>query len=803
MTKNPFRYEEYAPGAIKPLGHLKRFLENQARGLTGHRRVLGYPYDGPLWERPVANPHFTEGVPGGEDVPLPGGESPWWPYEQTAYLLDGMLRLSLLVDAPALRAAFERSLRATLRAAAPDGHLGAHLHKTGSEWPMAVFFRAAAAWIDAFGAPEVVAAFARHFESLREKRRKWWGRDLLNLEGMLKIWERTGDPSLRADAVELAKGAFDFKRFRAERRIHEHGVSFSESLKLPAILFRFTGDRAWLRLGRKAVDDAFAENEQPSGALGANEDLSGRDPRQGYETCCTSDLLWSLGWYVEADGSARDADRMEKLAYNALPGAVTKDFTALQYLSAVNQPCATPFSNDSHFNFAEAAWRQYRPDHFPQCCPGNVNRAMPVFAQRLWLRDARTGAPCAMLHGPSALSAAWRGAAFRIESRTDYPFGDEIRFVFRCEAPLEGLPFSFRVPSWCGAASLALNGRALRRRPAAGRVATVRRTWRDGDELLLRLPAEARLRSDRNWHWIERGPLTFAYAVPARETRERPGDRFSPVSVEPAGPFHFAFDLRRLARAPLRAEACPAADPWREPALAIRVPVAEIAEWRSLDQNRFAPGVPLYAHPTGEMREIELVPFATTLARVTTFPDTEARLPCPVVAAYVSDAYPYDPARPLSGQRFEPETAPWGAAEFRRRPIPQRDPDQFFDLGGHFGESKDRLAYLCFRFWAPRAGRAVFALGAANTAAAWRLEPPPAAFAGSQVRGSAGSPRGWKPLGTLDGLHEARMMAPQWFRAPVREGTNWLVVKVATPGRVGEYRREWGAKLDVFLGEKK
>lgn len=777
MIKKYNRFSEYRPGSIRPRGHLKEFLERQAKGLTGNWKRMGYPFDTTLWKAKIADQHFTEGVHHGSDEPVPDKSGVWWPYEQTGYLLDGMLRLSFLVDAPALRAEYERNLRSLLRHAEKNGHLGGNLHSTGSEWPMAVFFKSVIAYIDAFGADDVVEAFHRHYVSLAEARKGWWGRDLLNLEGVLKIYERTGDRKLLDDMVELYPFTFDYKRFRKERRIFEHGVSFAECLKLPAILYAYTGDRKWLALGHKGVEDAWRENGQPSGQISANEFLSGRGPRQAYETCVTADMLWSLGYYVEADGSVRDADRMEALAYNALPGAIKKDFTGHQYLSSVNQVACTPWSNDTHFNYGEAPWRQYRTSHFPQCCSGNVNRAMPNFAFRMWLRDSATGGPCAMLHGPSELSADYHGKPFRFVAETEYPFDETIRYSFHAEKPVE-MPLFLRIPGWARRARLTLNGKPLAIIAKAGTIVRVERRWTDGDTLELLLPAEVELRGDRYWHWFERGPLVYSYAVPSSVTPEFPGDRFSPVSIEPTGPWNYAVDLAALRRRKPVFERRESAYPFETPSSVLRVPVGEIREWQTLDEQRFTPPVPMFTHPTGAKREIELVPFATTLARVTAFPDLEKREPLFVVAAYASDAYDYDPKKPLRKQKAEPETKPWTDLDFRHRPLVQRTPQCFFDLGGHFGANKNKFAYLMFRFWSDKAGLATYSLAASNAVQAFI---------------------GGKEVFLHDGIFEGEMMEPEWFRHRVKKGYNYLLLKLATPGKQGQYRREWGAKLEVFL----
>ena len=43
------------------------------------------------------------------------------------------------------------------------------------------------------------------------------------------------------------------------------------------------------------------------------------------------------------------------------------------------------------------------------------------------------------------------------------------------------------------------------------------------------------------------------------------------------------------------------------------------------------------------------------------------------------------------------------------------------------------------------------------------------------------------------------LMAPFWVKRRVRKGYNYLLLKVATTGtRIGQFRREWGAKVEAF-----
>jgi hypothetical protein len=83
-----------------------------------------------------------------------------------------------------------------------------------------------------------------------------------------------------------------------------------------------------------------------------------------------------------------------------------------------------------------------------------------------------------------------------------------------------------------------------------------------------------------------------------------------------------------------------------------------------------------------------------------------------------------------------------------------------------------------FRFWSDYEEEAVFALGAASSAQGF-------------IKG--------REVFRMEGLNEAELMAPQWFRQPVVKGYNYLLVKVAAANKCNQYRHEWGAKLDVFI----
>lgn len=148
--KNYAKFQEVSLRAIEPEGWLRVYLENQARGLTGHMEAAGLPFDTPGW---ASHKLIDQGKRG------------WVPYEQTAYWTDGAVRLAhLLKDERLLKKAL-KGVEFTLRHPDADGYLGHPLMKPPkpyNRWPHAVFFRALMAHFGVTGDRRILEALRRH-----------------------------------------------------------------------------------------------------------------------------------------------------------------------------------------------------------------------------------------------------------------------------------------------------------------------------------------------------------------------------------------------------------------------------------------------------------------------------------------------------------------------------------------------------------------------------------------------------------------------------------------------------------------
>ena len=169
------------------------------------------------------------------------------------------------------------------------------------------------------------------------------------------------------------------------------------------------------------------------------------------------------------------------------------------------------------------------------CCTCNMHQAWPKFTQHLWMASADDGL-AALAYAPSSVTAkvGSQGDEVHVQEVTSYPFEDEIRFKFSMKKSVK-FPFHLRIPGWCDGAVIRINGNAYDG-SATGHTAIINRKWKDGDEVVLKLPMK--LTASR-WHEnsvaFQRGPLLYALGL-----GERWEDRGDYQEVFPTSPWNYA-----------------------------------------------------------------------------------------------------------------------------------------------------------------------------------------------------------------------------------------------------------------------
>ena len=182
--------------------------------------------------------------------------------------------------------------------------------------------------------------------------------------------------------------------FRYIRRYH--GIGINEWTTSFAVGTLWTGRSEFL-------DNALAWHDyldrvalQPHGAL-VEDELCG--PKGAYrctETCTLAAELWRRIQLFSMVGGGRDADKIERLFFNAGSGMVTRDFTQHVYFQQPNRLSPKSFI----YSWGNPTNCTFQRSHHPLCCTAGVNRIVPLFTQHLWMKSAEGGLT-AVLYAPN------------------------------------------------------------------------------------------------------------------------------------------------------------------------------------------------------------------------------------------------------------------------------------------------------------------------------------------------------------------------------------------------------------------
>jgi DUF1680 family protein len=270
-----------------------------------------------------------------------------------------------------------------------------------------------------------------------------------------------------------------------------------------------TGDAELLSALRRQWENMVAAKMFVNGSLGARwEGEAFGDPYElptdrGYGETCAAIASTQWSWrLLLATGEAKYADLIERQFYNAVLSGVSLDGNKYFYVNALQvREGAIPY--DSRM---PARGRQ---EWFGcSCCPTNLMRT--IAAIHHYVATATDEGVQLHQFAPGEVRAG--GVALRI--RTGYPWDGDVTIEVG-ESPEPEWELAVRVPSWADGAVLEVGGSPVR--TEAGGYARIRRAWRPGDVVALRLPmapravrGHHRVDAVRGSVAIERGPLVYA-----------------------------------------------------------------------------------------------------------------------------------------------------------------------------------------------------------------------------------------------------------------------------------------------------
>ncbi|REE86482.1 DUF1680 family protein [Paenibacillus taihuensis] len=621
---NATAFQALPLGAIKPAGWLRNQLRIQADGLTGHLEE-----------------HWGDVGPGNGWI---GGSGESW--ERGPYYLDGMLPLAYLLEDEKLIAKAQRWVEWSLASQKEDGSFGPEgtiqsvnqdINKKHDWWHYMIMLKVMTQYKEATGDPRIVPFLTKFFGYVRSRI------EAMPLEGWAKargaemllciqwLHRETGEAPLLELADIVAKQTNDwtdiFHDFPYWRKVEEwdwttHVVNVAMGIKTPGIRYELSGAEVERAAVHRGIDSLMTYHGQAHGMFSGDEWLSGTHPSQGVELCAVVEYMYSMEHLTRVFGEGRFGDILEKVAFNALPATISKDWRAHQYDQQVNQVvCNVAPRNWS--NGPEANLFGLEPNF--GCCTANMHQGWPKLTSHLWMSDNRSGlaavsyAPCTVQApvggGASATDAA---ATATLTVSGEYPFRDTVTIDVALDRASADFAISLRIPAWCESPSLTINGVKQELNVVNG-YARVEREWVNGELLTLTLPMEVRTIS-RNLYAIsvERGPLVFALPIQENWQLLTKREMFHDWEVYPGSPWKYGLladnkfeaSLSEVPYQPFDAEHAP---------VRLKATGQLVREWKMEGNNAGTP--PIYPKTAGqELAELTLVPYGSARLRIGEFP---------------------------------------------------------------------------------------------------------------------------------------------------------------------------------------
>lgn len=629
-------------GSVKPEGWLRSQLKAQAEGLTGNLDDFWPDLVNSSWK---------------------GGDGEAW--ERGPYFLDGLVPLAYLLNDAMLIDKVEKWIKPILASSTDTGWYGPLKNK--DRWPLAVSNKVLMQYYEATDDGRALEVLMKYFRYLHDTPPDWPDKDWRGVRAMENavtgywLYRQTKEPWILAVIETIQRNSSDWTTYYekfpwdsaawADRRIPlnwgpvgltAHVVNNAMAIKYPGLWFQQSGDDRYKNAVFEGIQKYDQNHGQAGGRFSGDEHLSGKSPDRGTELCSVVEYMYSLEELFAIFGDNRLADRLELLAFNALPGTTTPDMWAHQYDQQSNQVIINGEKRGWSTNGNYSNIYGLMPNF--GCCLANMHQGWPKFTQSLWMATNDNGL-AAVAYAPSSVTAkVGKNEVVTIHEETNYPFNGLIKLKIGSGKPVR-FALYLRIPGWAENAQITYKEKTITGK--GGSMVKLYARW-DPDEIItLELPMKIRAEERYNKSLsLLRGPLYFSLRMEKDyKSTKLNYDNFGykgsiDWEIIPQSPWNYGLmtnktDLTRgIKVAENEPTIYPFADkgdmiwisdsgkyvPWEKDApVVITTRGMKIPEWTLKDNSADIPPLsPVKPEATNEV--IELVPYGCAKLRITEFP---------------------------------------------------------------------------------------------------------------------------------------------------------------------------------------
>lgn len=498
-------------GSIRPEGWIRKYLELQRDGLTGHLGSIS------AWLNKENNAWYS------------GNGTGDYGWEEVPYWLKGYGDLGYALHDEKIIAETKRWLDKVFQSQQPNGYFGPsvkeniHQENKGTTidlWPNMIMLWCMQSYYEYSGDPRVIPFMTKYFRwqtTIPDDKllKIYWenSRGGDNIYSIYWLYNRTGDSWLLDLATRIHQHTANW--MQDGKLPNWHNVNIAQGFREPATYYLQTRDSVYLDATYKdfkLVRDVYGQ--VPGGMFGADENARKGydDPHQAVETCGMVEQMASDEILMGITGDPFWADNCEDVAFNTYPAAVMPDFKSLRYLTAPNMVMS---DSKSHTPGIDNGGPFLMMNPFSsRCCQHNHAQGWPYYAEHLWMATPDNGLAALLYNSCEVTARAGDGSNVTLKEQTHYPFDEKVKIEVYASGKV--FPLYFRIPSWCTSAKVWVNGKPLQVEARPDNYVRIERKWNKKDLVELELPMQVTVKHwdrNRNSASVYYGPLSFSLKI--------------------------------------------------------------------------------------------------------------------------------------------------------------------------------------------------------------------------------------------------------------------------------------------------
>lgn len=628
----PSHFLKLPVGSIKPEGWLRKYLELQRDGLTGHLNEIS------AWLEKGNNAWLTN-----------GGDHGW---EEVPYWLKGYGNLAYILGDENMINEAKTWIEAAINSQRPDGSFGP-INMKGDKpelWAQMIMLWCLQSYYEYTNDSRVLTLMTNFFKwelSLPDDKflEDYWenSRGGDNLLSVYWLYNKTGESFLLELAEKIHRNTADWTR--PSTLPNWHNVNVAQCFREPATYYMLDKDSALLAASYNVhhlIRRTFGQ--VPGGMFGSDENcrMGYIDPRQGVETCGMVEQMASDEIMLRMTGDPFWAEHCEDVAFNTYPAATMPDFKALRYITCPNHVISD--SKNHHPGIDNSGPFLAMNPFSSRCCQHNHAQGWPYYTEHLVLATPDNGAALALYASCKATMKVGDGQQIAIHEETNYPFDEVIRLTVQTDKEVE-FPLYLRIPTWANQAQIHINGQKVTTPVTSGQYACIRRTWKNDDKVELTLPMQLSLRTwqvNKNSVSVNYGPLTMSLKIQekyvksdSKETaigdsqwqKDADASQWPTYEIYPDSPWNYSLVLNKdnaLKDFKVIKKQWPADNfPFTQESVPLEIKTVgrQIPSWK-VDQYGLCHELPEADAPKREKEEITLIPMGAARLRISAFPNT-------------------------------------------------------------------------------------------------------------------------------------------------------------------------------------